>query len=300
MNRKKYGFVVCLLLLIAVASLAAVGIYAKQNDPGASGKKLKVVTSFYPIYIAAWNVVDGCEAVTLENLSEPQTGCLHDYQLTPEDMRLLSGADVFIVNGGGMEGFLTDVAKQYPGLAILEAGAGASMLGENAHLWMDLENYQKEVRAIAEGLAKEADPRDGELFLENAKEYCDQIQSLASSYAGLLGTSGEKTVLLHEACEYFAKEWGLEDVYTLNLDEERQVSAGEMKDLLRVMDENGVKLVLAERRYGEETAKSIQKENGATVLYLDIGVRGAYEKDAYLDAMGENLELLENYLENSN
>lgn len=46
------------------------------------------------MYIATLNIVDGVEGVRLENLSEPQTGCLHDFQLTPEDMKLLSTADV--------------------------------------------------------------------------------------------------------------------------------------------------------------------------------------------------------------
>lgn len=58
------------------------------------------------MYIAAENIVGDAEGVTLTNLSEPQTGCMHDYQLTPEDMKLLSRADVFIVNGGGIENFV--------------------------------------------------------------------------------------------------------------------------------------------------------------------------------------------------
>lgn len=64
------------------------------------------------------------EGVTLENLSEPQTGCLHDYQLTAADMKLLSKADVFIVNGGGIESFLSDVAESYPDLKIVQACDG--------------------------------------------------------------------------------------------------------------------------------------------------------------------------------
>mgnify|MGYP002093306198 CR=1 FL=1 len=82
---------------------------------------LTVVTSFYPMYIAALNIVDGVEGVRLENLSEPQTGCLHDFQLTPEDMKLLSTADVFVINGGGIESFMSDVAKAYPKLDVVEA-----------------------------------------------------------------------------------------------------------------------------------------------------------------------------------
>lgn len=38
-------------------------------------------------------------------MTKPQTGCLHDYQMTPADMKKLENADVFIANGAGMESF---------------------------------------------------------------------------------------------------------------------------------------------------------------------------------------------------
>ena len=113
------------------------------------------------------NVTDSCESVTLENLSEPQTGCLHDYQLTPEDMVLLSKADVFIINGGGIENFLSEVASRYPNLTIIEAGEGIEMSGENAHLWMDTEKYQKQVQNIAKGLS-EVDETNKKIYQKNA------------------------------------------------------------------------------------------------------------------------------------
>ena len=106
MNRKKYGFVFCLLVVIAMISLGTVSIYVNHEEKKETTEQLRVVTSFYPMYVAAMNVTGGCKSVILENLSEPQTGCLHDYQLTPEDMVLLSKADVFIINGGGIENFL--------------------------------------------------------------------------------------------------------------------------------------------------------------------------------------------------
>ena len=92
---------------------------------------LTVVTSFYPMYIAALNIVDGVEGVRLENLSEPQTGCLHDFQLTPEGMKLLSTADVFVINGGGIESFMSDVAKAYPKLDVVEACEDVALLSED-------------------------------------------------------------------------------------------------------------------------------------------------------------------------
>lgn len=126
-NKCKFVGIMFLCILI-VCTLAVMAYEHTAGMKGAAGgasnasgntkntdeadDMLTVVTSFYPMYIAALNIVDGVEGVRLENLSEPQTGCLHDFQLTPEDMKLLSTADVFVINGGGIESFMSDVARR--------------------------------------------------------------------------------------------------------------------------------------------------------------------------------------------
>ena len=54
-------------------------------------------------------------------MTEPQSGCLHDYELSPADMKALEYADLFVINGAGMEAFIDEVKKAYPDLAIAEA-----------------------------------------------------------------------------------------------------------------------------------------------------------------------------------
>ena len=102
--KNKYVFVAGMLCAILLLSVSFTGLYVKQNAKYAVGSKeqVTIVTSFYPMYVAVSNLVDGIDEIRVRNLSEPQTGCLHDFQLTPEDMKLLSGADVFVVNGGGI------------------------------------------------------------------------------------------------------------------------------------------------------------------------------------------------------
>ena len=272
------------------------GWYVSQTQEQTDGQELTVVTSFYPMYIAAENVIGDADGVRLENLSEPQTGCLHDFQLTPEDMVLLSKADVFIINGGGIENFLSEVASRYPNLTIIEAGEGIEMSGENAHLWMDTEKYQKQVQNIAKGLS-EVDETNKKIYQKNADAYCEQIADLTEEYRDTCNGNGQKVVLFHEGLEYAANEWNMNDVYTLNLDEERQVSAGEVADVLSAIQKDGAKMILAERTYGEELAESVKKETNVPVVYLDTCVRGKYEKDAYLKAMRSNLEALKEALQ---
>lgn len=117
----------CLARLVA----AAAGWAALACPLAGLAGPLKVVTSFYPMYVHALNVAGGVEGVVVENLTEPITGCLHDFQLTTVHMRRLADADVLAVNGGGMESFLEKVIAQRPGLKIVDASRGIEFL-ENA------------------------------------------------------------------------------------------------------------------------------------------------------------------------
>ena len=170
------------------------------------------------------------------------------------------------------------------------------MSGENAHLWMDTEKYQKQVQNIAKGLS-EVDETNKKIYQKNADAYCEQIADLTEEYRDTCNGNGQTVVLFHEGLEYAANEWNMNDVYTLNLDEERQVSAGEVADVLSAIQKDGAKMILAERTYGEELAESVKKETNVPVVYLDTCVRGKYEKDAYLKAMRSNLEALKEALQ---
>ena len=212
--KNKYVFVTVLLLVLLLTGAGLTQLYVKEETKQ-QDSELTVVTSFYPMYIAAMNVIGDTPGVDLQNLSEPQTGCLHDYQLTPADMKLLSGADVFIVNGGGIESFLSDVAADYKNLSIVNACEGLNLLSEedegeehahgdahedaaeehihgdtedthedghnhgdvNAHAWMSIALYKQQVENILEGLCR-IDLRHQDAYESNAKEYLAKLEDL--------------------------------------------------------------------------------------------------------------------------
>ena len=322
-KQNKYIFVLIMLLAIAVAGGIFTTVYVKLENSGEESGSIRVVTSFYPIYIAAENVIGDNPDVTLQNLSEPQTGCMHDYQLTPQDMILLSEADVFIVNGGGIESFLSEVAESYPELTIIQATDGLELLGEeehfeeedghvheeeeehiheeghthnhgdeNAHAWMSTELYAEMVGNIAEGLAR-ADSEHREAYQKNAEQYCEKIQKLTDQIAEVKEElSGKNIIIFHEAYEYVAQQYGMDVAYCLDLDEERQVSAGEVAEVMEQIHGNQVSVILAEELYGKSMGDTIEREGECKVYYLDTLVRGPYEKDSYLNAMQDNIDLM--------
>lgn len=324
--KNKYVFTAVLLAMILFVGsvLTMAYVRAEQKKEQAKDEDLLVVTSFYPMYVAAENVIGDVEGVTLENLSEPQTGCLHDYQLTAADMKLLSKADVFIVNGGGIESFLSDVAEFYPDLKIVQACDGIDLLesaegtgeshndlssnedadhddhdhsehshgDENAHVWMNLADYQIQVQNICNGLS-EADSAHAEQYAKNAQTYQGKVQELQQEAAELASQiASQPVVIFHEAYEYIVQEYGLQLAGEMNLDEERQVSAGEVADILHSIEDNHVSVVLAEELYGTDMGEMVAKQSGVKVVYLDTLTRGDYSADSYLEGMRSNIEQL--------
>ena len=324
--KNKYVFTAVLLAMILFVGsvLTMAYVRAEQKKEQAKDEDLLVVTSFYPMYVAAENVIGDVEGVTLENLSEPQTGCLHDYQLTAADMKLLSKADVFIVNGGGIESFLSDVAESYPDLKIVQACDGIDLLesaegtgeshndlssnedadhddhdhsehshgDENAHVWMNLADYQIQVQNICNGLS-EADSANAEQYAKNAQTYQGKVQELQQEAAELASQiASQPVVIFHEAYEYIVQEYGLQLAGEMNLDEERQVSAGEVADILHSIEDNHVSVVLAEELYGTDMGEMVAKQSGVKVVYLDTLTRGDYSADSYLEGMRSNIEQL--------
>lgn len=334
--------IVCTLAVMAYEHTAGkTGAAGEMSDTSDSEKNtdeaddmLTVVTSFYPMYIAALNIVDGVEGVRLENLSEPQTGCLHDFQLTPEDMKLLSTADVFVINGGGIESFMSDVAKAYPKLDVVEACEDVALLSEddadsdhdhdhdadtesdsdhdhdheadaesdsahdhdhgdeNAHAWMSVPRYRTMVQTIASRLA-EKDAKHADEYYANAKAYDAKLAVLEEKINSIKSlTNGQNIIIFHEAYAYVADDFSMNACYLLDLDEERSVSAGEIKQVIGAIKDDGVSVILAEELYGKSMGDTVSRETDVPVIYIDPLNRGEYDKDSYLYGMEHNIELI--------
>lgn len=294
--KKKNAIVFAMLAGILIAAIALTMLYTGITEDKKDKTQFTIVTSFYPMYVAAANVIGDVKGVTLKNLSEPQTGCLHDYQLTTEDMKLLSKADLFIVNGGGIETFLTDVASNYPELDIIEACQNVPLLEdgeeENAHAWMSISDYRIQLATIESAL-EQADPEHADAYHENAKAYDEKLAALQEEQDEIRrAANGQNVIIFHEAYDYVAEDYGFNVSYVLDLDEERQVSAGEVADVLNQIQKDHVSYIFAEELYGSDMGKTVESESNVKVIYLDACNRGDYSKDSYLTAMQSNIDKL--------
>lgn len=265
-----------------------------------AAEPLRVVTSFYPVYVSALNVTRGIDGIQLSNLTSPHIGCLHDYQLTAGDVRTLADADVLLVNGAGMEPFLDKLAKKSPGLRVVEVSRGIPLMDGNPHVWVSFEGTRRQVDNIAAGLA-EAAPAHAEALRANAESYKAALAALEEKmHAGLAPHAGARIMTFHEAFPYFARDFGLELVGVVEREPGAAPSARELAETMDLVRQRGVKALFTEPQYSDRSARVISRETGVKVHELDPVVTGPSGPDeargAWLAAMEKNLATLQDAL----
>ncbi|MFM8718215.1 MAG: metal ABC transporter substrate-binding protein [Chthoniobacterales bacterium] len=267
------------------------------SDASAS---VRVVTSFYPVYIATLNVTEGVEGTEVHNLAAPHVGCLHDYQLTTADARELSEANLLLANGAGMEAFLGKIRAQNPALKTVEVSEGIPLVDGNPHVWVSPELAARQVDHIAASLSA-VDAANADRYASNAAAYKAKLSDLAQRMKTRLAPfAGAPVIALHDALPYFARDFGLDIVGVIEREPGHEPSAKELAANVDLVRSRGVKAILAEPQYSDKAAQTIARETGARVVQVDPVATGPSDpteaRGAYLRAMEKNLETLQDAL----
>lgn len=297
-----------LMLVLIVGSIIISGC-GPAKTPGdqvssinsGTEKRLTVLTSFYPIYVSTINVTKDIPGIQVMNMTKPQTGCLHDYQLTPEDLKTLEKADVFIINGAGMEAFMDKAIKQQPNLKVLEASQGIELIKddsgeENPHVWVSITDNIAQVRNIAEQLSL-IDSANAAQYKSNAEEYINKLEALRSKmHQSLDGLENKNIITFHEAFPYFAQEFNLNIAAVIEREPGSEPSPKELEETINTVRASKITALFAEPQYPAKAAETIARETGAKVYALDPVVSGDLTPDSYINIMEENLKTLEEAL----
>ena len=294
-----------LSLLLLVLSIALVGCGgANQTAEKKTAEPFRIVTSFYPMYVATINITDGVDGVEVYNMTKPQTGCLHDYQLMTDDMKTLEKADAFVINGAGMEDFMDKVTEQQKKLKVIDASRGIELIhddeGDNPHVWLSVTDAIQQVRNIADQL-KEADPAHADAYEKNAAAYIEKLTALKSEmHAALDNVPHKDIVTFHEAFPYFAKEFNLNIIGVVEREPGTEPTPTELQETIEQVNSLPTKVLFTEPQYSPAAAETIARETGAKIYTLDPVVTGEATpaaKNAYIDTMKANMKVLQEALQ---
>lgn len=299
MKKRFFIVLICILLLLSGCS----------PQPVEKSDHLSVVASFYPVWIMASNVTAGVEGVELTLLTRQDTGCLHNYQLLPQDMKTLDRADVLLLSGAGMEDFIGDAAASFADLKLVDTGAEIVPLESdhhvhehehennhdhsiNPHIWLDVDNAIVQTRAIAEAL-KNAKPEAAKKFDDNADAYINRLEKLKGEMVEILTPiKGSKLVTSHDAFAYFARAFSLEIAAVIQQDEETDPSAAHLGEICELMERENIPAVFVEPDTKGSAPKTIAQEVGASLITLDPVTKGELDPAAYEKAQLANAKAI--------
>jgi len=284
------GFFIACMLAFAPSAGAA--------DP------FRVLTSFLPMEIFTRNVVGDAPGVTVVSMLPASMGCPHDYALTPGDMKKIASADLFVVNGYGMEEFLGEpVLRANPKIRIAETARAVPPIhgghghGDvNPHTWVSPRNAILQVREIEKALST-ARPASAGAFRRNADAYISRLSALAEEFEAAAKTFRRRNIVtFHNVFDYLARDLGLTVVGEIETAPGQEPSAGEIRNLSRTIREKKVPVVFSEPQYSPKLAEALAKEAGVPVRVLDPVSTGSPAPTAYEDAMRRNLSTLKEAL----
>ena len=288
------------LIIISLVFASLTSFACKKED--SKSNEFVIVTSFYPIYIIAKNIAYNINDVKVVSMTSSHTGCLHDYNITSEDMKNLEKADIFLINGAEMETFVDKVTARYPNLKIFELSKGIRLINDrddiNPHIWMSVNNVISMVKNCVEALCQ-ADIKNSDIYKKNGDSYIKELNDLKKEMdAGLKRFRGEKIITFHEAFAYFANDYDLTISAVVEHNSAKEPSAKQLADLIDTVRRSGIKYIFAEVQYSSSTSSSysladiIAKETDAKVFILDSMVTGTDDRDAYIKAMKKNSSVL--------
>lgn len=291
---------IAMLLLLSLLGLGACSAPKEGEED-----TLTLVATTYPVYLFTTAVTQGAEGVEVKLLVNQQTSCLHDYTLTVGDMKAIEGADVIVMNGAGLEDFLSD-ALAGSQAAVIDCSAGVEMLEESGHeghdhdttwdphIWMDPERAAQMTENLAEGLAA-ADEANAALYRENGTTTAEQLRACAEECRAMVEQSEATRYLItfHNGFGYFADAFGLTILKAIEEEEGAEASAQEIREIVALIGEYDLPAIFTEVNGSDSTAQAIARETGCGVAQLDMIMSGDGSGiQPYLDAMTQNVQTL--------
>jgi ABC-type Zn uptake system ZnuABC Zn-binding protein ZnuA len=263
--------------LLLLAAMAATGCGTAST---ASSGALDVVASTSFLADIAQNVAG--DRFTVGSLV-PRGTDPHAFEPAPSDLRDVAGADLVIINGGGLEGtLLTTLENAVGDSTIVDASAGLTSRspkpGEPAlapgetdpHFWLDPELVKTYVKNI-EAAFSTADPAGAATYAANAAAYdarLDALDAWIKEQVAQVPQAERKLVMDHASHGYFADRYGFTIVGTVipGAATGESPTARQLSDLTRTIREARVKAIFVEASENPQLAEQIGAETGVKVV----------------------------------
>jgi zinc/manganese transport system substrate-binding protein len=255
----------------------------------------------------------------------------HAYEPKAGDYHRMADSHVVFISGAGLEAFISEALGQIAGDvpvvslsrnlilrryseydSIVEVDVKTATGGEDSHehtnevdphVWLDPLNVVHWTENAADALIA-LDPRNADIYRDNAKQYIDELEELhAWSEARLAQIPEENRALVsdHRVFGYFIDRYGFEVVGSVVSAFSSAVasSARDLAELEDLIHERDVKVIFVGETTSRRLADQIAADTGIEVIMLYTGSLGQAggEADTYIKFMEHNVRKIVRALE---
>jgi zinc/manganese transport system substrate-binding protein len=240
---------------------------------------------------------------------------VHNVIAKPTEMVHLNKADLFVHSGLDAEPWRDNLLRgarnprvnanqpgnvdMSSGITLKEVPAGRvdRSMGDvhaygNPHYTLNPQNAQRMAATLVKAMAK-ADPTNAAIYKQNAVKFVGEMADLSRDlrrqfepYAGL------KVVTFHNAWVYFADAIPIQIVGTIEPKPSITPSPQQVRQIVQLMKDQGVKVVVCETYDDDRLARSVAEQAGAKMVVLPDHVLGVPETDSYQKLFRYDVEKL--------
>jgi zinc/manganese transport system substrate-binding protein len=292
-------------LLLCAAAFMAPLLFGSAGANAAD--KIKVATSFSVLGDMVKQV--GGDRVEVTTFVGPN-GDAHVYEPTPGDAKTLADSKILVVNGLGLEGWMSRLQKSsgFKGQVVTatkgiktrqmeEEEKGKTRKITDPHAWQSLVNGRVYVQNIRDGLVA-ADPAGKETYDANATKFLsdiDAVEKTVKDSIAKLPPARRKIITTHDAFGYFGATYGMEFIAPEGVSTESEASAKDVAKIIRQIKAEKIPAVFLENVTDHRLLDQIARETGAKVggtLYSDALSDANGPAATYLDMFRHNIETL--------
>lgn len=283
----------CILSLLVVLPLISV----------AETEKFKVITTFTVIADIARNV--GGDAAIVESITKPDAE-IHNYQVTPGDIRRAYGSDLILYNGLNLELWFEKFFKNFNSIPSVVVTDNIKPLGisegpyagkPNPHAWMSTKNALIYIENIRKAFVK-YDKKNVETYNKNAAIYAKKIMSLDEPFREKIESltiENRWLVTSEGAFSYLAEDYGLKEAFLWPINADGQGTPQQVRKVIDLVRKNKIPAIFSESTVSSKPAKQVARETGARyggVLYVDSLTSEDGKVPSYIDLLKVTLQTI--------
>ena len=196
----------------------------------------------------------------------------HTFEPTPSLMADLARADIYIMNGAGLEFWMDRLLQANKRMVVVDSSQGAALLQESEgeidpHIWLSLRNAAVQVDNICSGLIQ-VDPQNEDYYTKNRDDYLGELKALDGELnKTFAGKRGMIFIVHHPAWSYFARDYDLRQVPLMQ--DEKEPGPKYLAEVIELAKKNNITTIFVEPQFNPKSAEVIAREMNASIVVLD-------------------------------